>query len=83
MAGARVNVPTVAEPRVAGTVTRKERRNASILTLTAERLRQASSLARALPADWRDGAALPMEALQVISRELTVLVQALSTRRRA
>jgi hypothetical protein len=54
------------------------------LTLTAERLAQASSLARALPPDWRDGgSALPLGALQVIHREMQVLTQLLSARCRA
>jgi hypothetical protein len=54
---------------------RQQARNASILTLLAERLKQAANLATALPADWREGAALPLGAQQVIARELTVLVR--------
>jgi hypothetical protein len=65
------------------TGTRQQRRNASIVTLLAERLRQAASLARALPADWREGAAVPIGAQQVIVREMQVLSQLLSARRRA
>jgi hypothetical protein len=60
---------------------RQQARNASIVTLLAERLRQAASLATALPPDWRDGAALPLGAQQVIARELTVLVRVLARRR--
>jgi hypothetical protein len=70
-----VSLPIIAEPAIAGTATRQQRRTASILMLVAERLQQASSLARALPADWRDGAALPPGTLQDVTRELTVLVR--------
>ncbi|HEX3522679.1 MAG TPA: hypothetical protein VHT52_11410 [Stellaceae bacterium] len=78
-----MSLPSLAQPATSGTVTRKELRNASILTLVAERLAQASSLARALPADWRDGCGLPTGAQQVIAREMQVLSQLLSARRRA
>jgi hypothetical protein len=78
-----MSLPLDAPPATTETATRKERRNASILTLTAERLKQASHLARALPPDWRDGAVLPMSAIEDIARELRVLVQVLAPRRQA
>jgi hypothetical protein len=76
-----MSLPPIARPAIAGLVTRQQRRNASILTLLAERLRQASNLATALPPDWRYGAAVPLAAQQVIARELAVLVRVLATRR--
>jgi hypothetical protein len=62
---------------------REQRKAAGLVHLIAEQLQRASRLARALPPDWRDGAALPPGALQDITRELAVPVRALSTRRRA
>jgi hypothetical protein len=59
---------------------RQQARNASIVTLLAERLKQAGHLVRALPPDWCDGE-LPMEPLQDIARELPVLVRVLARRR--
>jgi hypothetical protein len=59
---------------------RQQARNASIVTLLAERLKQAGHLVRALPPDWRDGE-LPMSAIEDIARELRGLVQVLARRR--
>jgi hypothetical protein len=59
-----MSLPLDAPPAISETATRKERRNASILTLLAERLKQAANLATALPEDWREGAAVPLAARQ-------------------
>jgi hypothetical protein len=78
-----MSLPLDAPPATTETATRKERRNASILTLLAQRLQQAANLATALPPDWREGVGLPLGAQQVIAREMQVLSQLLSARRRA
>jgi hypothetical protein len=78
-----MSLSPIAQLATAEPGSRQHRRNASILTLVAERLRQASSLATALPPDWQDGAALPIGTQQAITRELATLVRTLAPRRRA